>query len=59
MRDGGYNMTENCISMESVEEFHEEYARLRLLVWELLRKNEQLRTQLSGEEESLQELHFL
>lgn len=45
-------MTEDCI-LKECEELQEEYARLRLLVWELLLRNQELRTQLSAEEESL------
>jgi hypothetical protein len=52
-------MIEDCISAECIEELQEEYARLRLLVCELLLKNEELRIQLSAGEDSLQELHRL
>jgi hypothetical protein len=51
-------MTENGISVERVEELQDEYARLRLLVWELLLKNQKLRAQLANTRDSLQGLHF-
>ncbi len=51
-------MIENCISMERFEELKEINGRLRLLVGELLLKNQTLRTQLCAEEDNLQELQL-
>lgn len=50
-------MTENCMPVDCLEEVKEEHARLRLLVRELLLKNQQLRDQLVTTQDSLQELH--
>ena len=52
----GFSMTEDCISMEPLDELEETNTRLRLLVCELLLKNQELRTQLSAEEDRLREL---
>jgi hypothetical protein len=52
-------MTEDRISVESVEELQEEYARQRLLLWELLLKNQELRVQLANTRDSLQDLNLL
>jgi len=52
-------MTEDCISLECVEALQEEYARLRLLVHELLLKNQELRIQLAAEKDDLRELNLL
>jgi hypothetical protein len=49
-------MIEDCISMGCLEEFKEEYGRLRLLVWELLMKNQELRVQLAITQNS-REIH--
>jgi hypothetical protein len=57
--DGRYHMTEDCISMESLEELQEACTRLQVLVSELLRKNQELRIQLAAEEDGLRELHLL
>ena len=51
-------MTEDCISMESVKELQEEHARLRILVCELLLRNQELRTRLSAEEGRPRELRL-
>lgn len=50
--DGRYNMTEGSISVEHLEELLAVNARLQHLVCELLLKNQELRTQLSAEEEN-------
>jgi hypothetical protein len=50
-------MTEDRISVESVEELQEEYARQRLLLWELLLKNQELRVQLATQRDCPEERH--
>jgi hypothetical protein len=50
-------MMEDCISMEPLEELQEANTRLRLLVRELLLRNQELRIQLAAEEENILELH--
>jgi hypothetical protein len=50
-------MTENCIPVDCLEEVKEQHARLRVLVRELLLKNQELRDQLATTQHSLQELH--
>ena len=50
-------MTENCIPVDCLEEVKEQHARLRVLVRELLLKNQELRDQLATTLHSLQELH--
>lgn len=52
MRNGGYKMIEDCISMERLEELKEANTRRWLLVCELLLKKQKLRTQLSAEGQS-------
>ena len=55
----GYNMTDDCIYMERLEELQEANARLQFLVSELLLKNQELRIQLAAKVDSLQKLHPL
>lgn len=49
-------MAEGSHSVEHAEEPQEECARLRLLVCELLLRNQELRAKLAAEEDSLKEL---
>jgi hypothetical protein len=51
-------MTENWISVDCLEEVKEQHARLRVLVRELLLKNQELRDQLATTQHGLQELHL-
>ena len=46
-------MPTDCIAIERLEELQENNARLRILVCEFLLKNQELRTQLSAEEDNL------
>ena len=52
-------MAEDSISLEPLEELQKANTRLRLLVCELLLKNEELRCQLSAGEDRPQELPAL